>query len=240
MWKVGQLVRLTGLTVRTLHHYNEIGLLNPSSHSESGHRLYTEDDIAKLEQIILLKQLGFSLEEIKEMINNPRYNHKDILRSQIEKLEEEIKLKKSLINNLKEIDEVINSFDKTNLEQFIRVIETMKINKSEYFTEDQRKKLKESYNKLTEVEINDLFNEGTELIAKFQHEMEKGTDPHDDVVVNLGRKWQQGIDYFTGGDSGIVKASEKYYMNNPSEAKSSGMSGELYRYIMTAISNIKN
>jgi DNA-binding transcriptional MerR regulator len=57
--KVGELARRTGLTVRTLHHYDEIGLLNPSLHTEAGYRLYTAGDVARLQQVLSLRQLGF-------------------------------------------------------------------------------------------------------------------------------------------------------------------------------------
>ena len=56
--KVGELARRTGLTVRTLHHYDEIGLLRPSLHTESGHRLYTAADVGRLQQVVSLRQLG--------------------------------------------------------------------------------------------------------------------------------------------------------------------------------------
>ena len=65
-WKVGELASLTGLTVRTLHHYDEINLLKPCEYTDSGHRLYGEEDIIRLQQILSLRQLGFSLEEIKD------------------------------------------------------------------------------------------------------------------------------------------------------------------------------
>src|SRR3954464_5955502 len=63
--KVGELARRTGLTTRTLHHYDEIGLLKPSLHTEAGHRLYTADDVARLQQVLSLRQLGFALEEVR-------------------------------------------------------------------------------------------------------------------------------------------------------------------------------
>ena len=69
--KVGELARRTGLTVRTLHHYDEIGLLKPSLHTESGHRLYTAGDVARLQQVISLRQLGFSLEEVRDCLDRP-------------------------------------------------------------------------------------------------------------------------------------------------------------------------
>jgi DNA-binding transcriptional MerR regulator len=70
-WKVGELARQTGLTIRMLHHYDKIGLFSPSQTSDKGYRIYTETNIAKLQQIMSLKQLGFALNEIKEMIENP-------------------------------------------------------------------------------------------------------------------------------------------------------------------------
>src|SRR3954468_17665351 len=64
MWKVGQLAKRTGISVRTLHHYDQIGLLTPSHRTESGHRLYDRDDVVRLQQIAMLRQLGFALEGI--------------------------------------------------------------------------------------------------------------------------------------------------------------------------------
>ena len=65
-WKVGALARQTGLTVRTLHHYDEIGLLAPSLRTGAGHRLYTADDLGRLLQILSLRQLGLSLDEVRD------------------------------------------------------------------------------------------------------------------------------------------------------------------------------
>ena len=71
--KVGELAKRTGLTVRTLHHYDEIGLLRPSLHTESGHRLYTLRDLARLQQIVSLRQLGFSLDQVRECLDRPDF-----------------------------------------------------------------------------------------------------------------------------------------------------------------------
>ncbi|SMQ87040.1 MerR HTH family regulatory protein [Bacillus sp. OV166] len=73
-WKIGELAKQTGLSIRTLHHYDQIGLLSPSMYTESGHRIYNEIDIAKLQQIMSLKQLDFSLEKIKEVIENQDFD----------------------------------------------------------------------------------------------------------------------------------------------------------------------
>src|SRR2546430_14770773 len=70
VWKIGELAERTGLTVRTLHHYDAVGLLSPSGRTDSahgpGHRLYTGADVARLQPVLSLKMLGFGLEPIRE------------------------------------------------------------------------------------------------------------------------------------------------------------------------------
>ena len=61
---VGELSRLTGITVRALHHYDEIGLVRPSQRSAAGYRLYDDDDVLRLQQVLVLRELGLALEEI--------------------------------------------------------------------------------------------------------------------------------------------------------------------------------
>ena len=72
--KVGELARRTGLTVRTLHHYDEIGLLRPSLHTEAGYRLYTPRDVARLQQVLSLRALGFSLEETRACLDGADFS----------------------------------------------------------------------------------------------------------------------------------------------------------------------
>jgi MerR family transcriptional regulator, thiopeptide resistance regulator len=72
-WKVGELARVTGLTVRALHHYDHIGLLSPSLRTSAGHRLYTADDVARLYRVCLLRRLGFPLGQITSVLDDPEW-----------------------------------------------------------------------------------------------------------------------------------------------------------------------
>lgn len=72
-WKVGALAEATGLTVRALHHYDHIGLLRPSRRTDAGHRLYTADDVMRLYRISLLRRLGFPLEQINSVLEDPEW-----------------------------------------------------------------------------------------------------------------------------------------------------------------------
>lgn len=236
-WKVGELSKLTGLTIRTLHHYDEIGLLSPISRTSSGHRLYDEGDIIKLQQIMSLKELDFSLDKIKEFLENPEYNPKEIIEMQIERLNQEIKLKEELKSQLHELWEVFHSWRKPNLEQFINSIELIK-NQKKYFTQEQITLIKRQYNELNNNEADKYASSWGELISSFQREMEKETPVDNPTVVDLARKWKEAMDFFTGGDTEIISSAERYYTDNPHAAKGSGISGELYKYMKDALANI--
>ena len=70
MRTIGEVAEIAHITVRTLHHYDELGLLAPSERSESGYRLYSYDDVARLQEILIWRQLGFSLAEIKSLLDS--------------------------------------------------------------------------------------------------------------------------------------------------------------------------
>jgi MerR family transcriptional regulator, thiopeptide resistance regulator len=71
-YSVGQVSDLAGVTIRTLHHYDEIGLLSPSGRSAAGYRIYEEVDLERLRQILFYRELGFTLEEIATIVDDPR------------------------------------------------------------------------------------------------------------------------------------------------------------------------
>ncbi|WP_040896037.1 MerR family transcriptional regulator [Streptomyces griseoaurantiacus] len=89
-YSVGQVSAFAGVTVRTLHHYDKAGLLSPSERSAAGYRLYGEADLARLQQILFYRELGFSLGEIGAILDDPGTNALEHLRARQAKLSEEI------------------------------------------------------------------------------------------------------------------------------------------------------
>jgi MerR family transcriptional regulator, thiopeptide resistance regulator len=90
VWKVGELARSTGLTVRTLHHYDQLGLLSPRSRTDGGHRCYTADDVRRLHRIAALRSLGISLEEIGALLGGDP-DPVNLLRRQLEVVDDRIR-----------------------------------------------------------------------------------------------------------------------------------------------------
>lgn len=77
--KIKEVAKLTGITVRTLHYYDEIELLKPSEVTESGYRIYHENDLKRLQQILFFRELEFPLSDIRKIMNDPCYDEKEVL-----------------------------------------------------------------------------------------------------------------------------------------------------------------
>ncbi len=80
-YKVKEVADMVGITVRMLHHYDQIGLLKPQSVNSAGYRLYGDNDLEKLQQILFFKELDFSLKQIKELMDSPGFDRHETLRS---------------------------------------------------------------------------------------------------------------------------------------------------------------
>jgi len=80
--RIGEVAKLAHVSVRTLHHYDAVGLLRPSGRSEAGYRLYTAEDLERLQTVLLYKELGFGLGEIRDLLAEPGFDRREALRAQ--------------------------------------------------------------------------------------------------------------------------------------------------------------
>ena len=96
LWRVNEVSKLTGVSIRTLQYYDKIGLLHPANYTEAGYRLYDDAALETLQQILLFRELEFPLKDIKEIISSPDFDRRKALDQQIELL----RLKKEHIENL--------------------------------------------------------------------------------------------------------------------------------------------
>ncbi|MGN1316057.1 MAG: MerR family transcriptional regulator [Acutalibacteraceae bacterium] len=124
MKTVKEISRLTGVSVRTLHYYDEIDLLKPTQITDAGYRLYDDTALRRLHSILLFRELQFPLKEIKAILDSPDFDTETALNEQIELLELQKKRLDKIINSAREIlNKGVNnmnfsSFDKTELERY--------------------------------------------------------------------------------------------------------------------------
>src|SRR3954470_14933141 len=125
-WKVGELAERTGLTVRTLHHYDAVGLLGPSGRTGSthgsGHRLYTAADVARLQQILSLKQLGFGLDQIREYLARVDYDPRQVVRLHLARVREQAAELKRLGDRLAALAEALEKAEVVSADEFLSII----------------------------------------------------------------------------------------------------------------------
>lgn len=134
-WKVGDIAALTGLTIRTLRYYDQIGLFSPSGQTDSGHRLYDESDLSRLHQILALKELGLPLTEVQSVLERDAPDLSEIIAAQIGRLREKIRVQQKLLSELEQASAAVRSHAPLGVEAFTKLLGMMKQSHEKYFWE---------------------------------------------------------------------------------------------------------
>ncbi|MBU7598337.1 MerR family transcriptional regulator [Streptomyces sp. P38-E01] len=201
-WKVGELARQTGLTVRALHHYERIGLLEPSERTAGGHRLYDEADVARLYRIVTLRGLGLSLESVRTALDG-ELPLADLLRERLTQVDQQLdalRLTRSRLLLLADGERAHNSAD---LLALMEEAHTMDQKMGEYFSAEQLQAMQERRNEVGEEAVAAVEQEWPVLMAKVQAEIDAGTDPADPRAQALASRWMELVASFHGGDSAL-------------------------------------
>jgi DNA-binding transcriptional MerR regulator len=185
---VGELARQTGLSVRTLHYYDEIGLLAPSAHTGAGHRLYTARDVARLQQIKSLRQLGFSLEEVRDCLGRPDFSPLRVVEMHLARLREQIALEERLCDRLEAIAVHLRSAEEVSAEEFLQTIEGMTMVENIY-TPEQMKQFEEIAKPVGPEEIQAVQEAWTALLADVR--ANRDLDPASPEAQALARRWDE-------------------------------------------------
>lgn len=220
--KVGQLARLTGLTVRTLHHYEEIGLLIPSARSEAGYRLYSRDDVERLQRIVSLRQLGFSLASIAACLDGTGYELREVVNLHVEHLREQIVSVRRVLERLEVLSRQLDEGRMVSVDELIKTIEVIKMHEK-YYTPEQLEALRQRAESYGPEKMADYQQQWQEVIDRYRAAMEKGLDPCDASLRPLAEKSKELIQAFTGGDPGIAQSLNRMYEQEDVEKVSHGM-----------------
>jgi MerR family transcriptional regulator, thiopeptide resistance regulator len=214
-WKVGELASRTGVSVRALHHYQQIGLLVPSGRTETGHRLYADEEVLRLQQIASLRALGLSLGEIRKCLDIEDYSPMRVIELHLARLRERIESERRLCEHLEGVAALLSGRESSaressaggvSGEELIEtVMEVMRMSENieKYYTPEQQEQLKRRKQELGEQRIREVEAVWLRLIERVEAEMDAGTDPGDERVQELAGRWMELVEEFTGGDAGI-------------------------------------
>ncbi len=235
---IGALAKATRLTVRTLHHYDAIGLLVPDERSYSGRRLYSEQNVRRLYRIVALRRLGLSFDEIVGALDGEP-DLTDAIRRHLARVEQSLELERRLHRTLTRMLELLEQEHQPTLDEFIQAIEVMTMIEK-YYTPEQQAQLEQRREDLGEERIRQGERDWSQLIEAVKTEYANGTKPTDARMQELARQWRQLIEQFTGGDEGIKRSLGTMYREEGPKAASRGMvDPELMLYAGQALAALR-
>jgi DNA-binding transcriptional MerR regulator len=208
--KVGELAARAGVSVRALHHYDEIGLLRPG-HTASGHRIYDDASIERLLQIKALRQLGFSLDDIAQTLHDRDFSLRQALTLRLERLREEMASRRILLHRLENLVRHIDADETLSTESIFETMEAM-MNVESYFTPEQLEELRQRREALGAEGLQKAQDDWRILVDEVCAEKAKGTDPASPRAQELGARWRSLMVAFTGGNPEIAAAVRKMWL----------------------------
>jgi DNA-binding transcriptional MerR regulator len=199
---VGQLAKLTGLTVRTLHHYDAIGLLVPSQRSEAGYRLYDQSDVVRLYRVVALQRLGLSLTDIAAALTSDHNSLVHILSQQLAELDEQIADATRTRDQLRLIQVRLSRGDEPDVNDWLSALELMAVHGKHYSPQEWQ---------TIATHAQEIKGEWARLIADLRNVMESGLPAHSEEARLLGRRWVDMMRRKAGGDPRLLfKMKEAY------------------------------
>lgn len=238
---VNEVSRLSGVSVRTLHHYDEIGLLKPAYVAPNGYRMYDDTSLKKLQSILLFRELEFPLKEIKNMVNNPDFNSSEAIKDQLNLL----KLKRNHLDGLIDLAQklinqedymALKKFDRAEIEKYANEVKQRWGATDQYaeYTQKSRSRTTDQHNALG-AQLMDIFAEiGTltnltpeseevqAMVKKLQDFITANYyNCTKDILKGLGsmyiadKRFKENIDNAGGeGAAAFVAKAIEFYCNN--------------------------
>jgi DNA-binding transcriptional MerR regulator len=198
--QVNEVARMTGLSVRALHHYDEIGLLVPGGRTGAGYRLYDDEDLLRLQQILLGRELGLSLEEIRRSLDDPGFDRRQALIAQKKQLQERAEQTEAMIRAVDaalavidargtgenmEMKELFDGFDPSKYEAEAK----QRWGTTEAYAESKRRT-----QRYTEADWKKLAAEQAAIYAEAVAAMKAGKAPSDEDVMDIADRHRLSID----------------------------------------------
>jgi DNA-binding transcriptional MerR regulator len=220
MYSVKQLSELAGVSVRTLHYYDEIGLLRPSKVTDNGYRHYDEANLLRLQQILFYREIGLELAQIKANLDNPNFDLLETLRSH----------RRELVKKAERMQELINTVDNT----IIYLAGESNVSKKQLFqafSEEKQKDYERSarlqygpsvvnesirlWNSYSAGKKQAIGEEGNQVYSDFVEAVEAGKSPLDPEVQAIVERWHKHMHYFYEPTLDIMRGLAMGYNQDP-------------------------
>ncbi|MBA2288311.1 MAG: MerR family transcriptional regulator [Ktedonobacteraceae bacterium] len=232
-YTTSQFAQRAAVTARTLRFYDSVGLLSPSEYTEAGHRLYSEENLWNLQQILALKFLGFSLEEIKACLQTDPERLRETLAAQKAMMREKRSHLDAVIQAIEKAETVLRS-NHGGWESIVNVIQVMSMEQNKewahkYLTPEQQQKMaeisKKSYTpeaaqkvaewgkNWTEEDQQRVSQQWNAVFAELRRLVAEGKDPTGPEGQALAKQHSELIGQFTRGDADVEAGLKQWWKN---------------------------
>jgi MerR family transcriptional regulator, thiopeptide resistance regulator len=230
-WRIGELANAVGLTVRTLRYYDAVGLLHASGRTEAGHRLYRAADVRQLYQILALRQLGLTLQEIGAVLAGADTNLETVVCRHLERVERQMAGLRALQARLKLALLSLQQAEQPSTEDLIHAMDHMTM-LERYLTPDQLLLLKEQRQHLGDEAMAGFGQQRANLFAQLETARQAGEDPESPRVQELRQQLVALHQQVLGNNAGVLRALQTMIETEGVEAASGGLvTTELQAYV---------
>ncbi len=231
--KVGQLAKKVCLSVRTLHHYDDIGLLSPSVRSEAGHRLYNTSDISRLHRIQALKQLGISLQKIAGLLQDHSTQLPDIIAQQILRLDQEIEQAVQLKTKLQLLQRNLHTGHKPDINNWLDTLALMNIYEK-YLTPEEI----EAINHYAIAARQELERDWPDMVKQLQHFVDQKIPPGNKEVRTFIIRWTEMFERLTGHNPNLLLKVYAMSRNEIAMQVQRGITPLMTKYLVEAMGQL--
>ncbi len=224
--KVGELATRTGLTVRTLHHYDTIGLLRPSARTDAGYRLYSSSDVARLHGIQALRQLGLPLNDIGNMLDGDGATLPDIIHRQIQVLDQELAKAAELRGSLGLLQERLSTGKQPEMGDWLGTLALM-TTYGKYFSPAEQKTIFTNWNRIAD--------KWPPLLADVRSAMDRGVPTDSLALQPLAHRWMNLMLHWMDGNFDLLERWDHMYRREPVAQQEEGPGQDILEYISKPI-----
>ena len=236
---VREFAALTGTTVRTLHHYDRIGLLRPSGRRASGYRVYRPDDLLRLEQIAALKSLGLPLREIGHILDRPALTLRRSLRVQAEIIAEEARKLERAARAIRRLEGQLETDKKVDFRKVVKIIkeiqmseETKKNWAERFYSPEEMREFQEIGKGYTPNQMDAYQKKWAALIEEIKSNLDQ--HPASPAAQDLARRWKALFDEAYGGHPNLGKRIGEAYRRGTVPKEHQMISPEVWDFIRKA------
>ncbi|MBI1771373.1 MAG: MerR family transcriptional regulator [Burkholderiales bacterium] len=230
--KIGELAKRIGLTIRALHHYEEIGLVQPSSRTASGYRLYNKDDVARLHRVQALRGLGLSLAETRDMLNGDGADLRQLIRQQMCAIDRQIADARDLRERLTVLEEKLTDEKEPDLDEWLSTLRLMATQR-QYFSAEEIAIFQKR------AAQNDFKQQWPKLVAAVRSLMENDISATDAQAKKLALEWIDLCKTSMGDDPRFFAKLSNMHRTDFSAQAITGIDGELLDFILQALHEIR-